>query len=520
MIFLKMDDGSAILLSVIILLVIIALSVGCYFLIKRNLRKEKEANAIIVDEAISKKQMETSIRHYIKKVKQFGALSLLYVDIDGFTELNNVFGKETCDELLKEVARRIIRKMPYKTSICQYDGDEFLIFIKDEDNKKNLSSFATSLIDVLSNPYQIINDESISITVSIGMVSYPQAGSTYEELIGNLELTTYVSKRNGGDRFTDYYASIKSEETDNMLYYKEVKNAIKNGEFDLFYQPIFDLKERVLFGCECLMRWLIPGGGMRNPNEFLNILEQSGDIKWVGTWGLEKMIKTHDKLQEEFPTIPLKFSLNLSTKQLLDPNLANDFIDIAKKNNAKPENYMLEITDFRTLERIAGVRTNIHKLRDFGFNVAVDGFDIDGQSVEEIKRSPVDVIKLGRSFVKDIDNNFNKEKNLEILAKFAFDNNKMIISEGIETPEVASYVKENEVMFGQGYLFSKPISEEEFSEYIATRRYLTPLNEIAQYEDEAKLNGTLKKKKTSDSSSNTVTVSTTTNQLPSDIKPE
>ena len=131
--------------------------------------------------------------------------------------------------------------------------------------------------------------------------------------------------------------SIKSEETDNMLYYKEVKNAIKNGEFDLLYQPIFDLKERVLFGCECLMRWLIPGGGMRNPNEFLNILEQSGDIKWVGTWGLEKMIKTHDKLQEEFPTIPLKFSLNLSTKQLLDPNLANDFIDIAFLHTAYPK---------------------------------------------------------------------------------------------------------------------------------------------------------------------------------------
>ncbi len=486
MIFLKMEDGAAITLSVVAIIVTIGLGILFFFLIKRNIRKDKEANDVIIDGALPKKTMTSAIKTYIKKIDKFGALSLIYIDIDGFGELNEVFGKEACDELLKEVAGRILRNLPSKSSFCHYNADEFLIFIKDEDNKARIEKLENLLIDVISNPYQVMSDESISITASVGSVSYPIAGQTYEELMSNVELTTYVSKRNGGNMYTNYYASIKAEETENFTHFKEVKQAIKNGEFDLYYQPIFDLKNRVVYGCECLMRWILPDGSLRNPAEFLKILEQSGDIKWVGTWGLEKMIKVHDKILEENPAFNLKFSLNLSTKQLIDSNLANDFIDIIKKTNSKPENYMLEITDFRTLEKISGIRTNIHKLRDFGFVLAVDGFVINGQSVDDVRKSPVDVIKLGRDFVMDISNNFNKEKNLEILVKYAIDNDKIVISEGIETPKVASYVKSNKVFYGQGYLFSKPISEDDFVKFIEERKYNHVFNDIANFEDENK----------------------------------
>ena len=492
--FLEMSDATAILLTFIALGIILILGIIFYFLIKRNIKKDKEAHDVIIEEAVSKKQMESSVKSYIKKIDKYGALSLLYVDIDGFSEITEIFGKETCDELLKEVAGRLLRVIPSKSSLCRYSADEFLIFIKDEDNKQRIEKVAYQINDILSNPFLLFNDETISLTASIGIVSYPRAGTTFEELMSNLELTTYVSKRNGGNRFTNYYASIKSEETDNMKYFKEVKQAIKNGEFELYYQPIFDLKNLMLVGCECLMRWHHPTEGIKNPAEFLKVLEQSGDIKWVGTWGLERMVKTHDKFEELFPTIPLRFSLNLSTKQLLDPNLAADFIDTMKHTNSKPEFYMFEINDFRTLEKIASVRTNIHKLRDYGFNVGVDGFIINGQSVDEIRKSPVDVIKLGRDFLRDIDNNFNREKNLEILVKYAFENKKLIISEGIETIEMASYVKGLKVNYGQGYLFSKPISETEFKEFIETRKYQDVLNALSSYEDEKKLSGKVEEK--------------------------
>ena len=477
------SDGGSIVLMFVYLLITIGLGVLFFFLIKRNIRKEKEANDVIIESAITSKHMVESIKGYIKKVDRFGALTLMYVDIDGFGDLNEVFGTEACDQLLKEVAARIMRALPYKASLCRYVNDEFLIFIKDEDNKSRIERLAARLNEVIQAPYQVLQGESINMSASIGVVTYPIAGENFDDLYSHLQLTTYVSKRDGGNKFTNFYASIASEEQDNMMYYREVKQAILNKEFVLYFQPIVNLGEKLMYGAEALMRWNHPTKGVQAPATFLKVLEQSGDIKWVGEWGIESMIKMNAMMKEKFPTIPLKFSLNLSTKQLLDAQLANKFIDIMNKNNARAEEYMLEISDFMMMEKIAVIKTNIYKLRDFGFKIAVDGFELDGQSVQNIQRSPIDVIKLGRSFLKDVENNFMKERLLSILVKFATDNNKLLISEGIETAEITKYVKEQSVYYGQGYYFAKPMNQEAFIEYIDRHQYRVLLEDVSALED-------------------------------------
>ena len=480
---LEMETGPAIVLTFVAILVTLGLSAGCFFLIRRNIRKEKEASQIIVENAVTKKAMEESIRGYIKKIDRFGAFTLLYIDIDGFGDLNEVFGHDACDQLLKEVANRIIRVLPYKASITRYENDEFLVFVKDEDNIQRIEKLAQRITEVIDQPYQVTAGESINITASVGVTTYPQAGENFEDLYSNLLLTTYVSKRDGGNKFTNFYASIVEEEKDNMAYFQEVKHAILNKEFVLYYQPIVNLNEKVLAGAEALMRWNHPTKGVQAPATFLKVLEQSGDIKWVGEWGIETMIRMHNTLAEKFPTVTCRLSLNLSTKQLLDSNLANKFIDIMQKNNAKPEHYMLEISDFMVMEKIAVIRTNIYKLRDYGFKIAVDGFELDGQSVQAIQKSPIDVIKLGRSFLKDIENNFMKEKLLQILVKYAVDNNRTLICEGIETAEVGKYVKAQHVTLGQGYFFAKPLATDAFIEYIDRHQYRVLLDDISALED-------------------------------------
>ena len=481
--FLAIDDGAAILLTFVVLIIIIGLSVVFFFLIKRNLRIEREEHEIIVENAITRNQMISSIGQYIKKVDRFGALTLMYIDIDGFSDLNEVFGEETCDQILKEMATRILRILPYRASLTRFENDEFLVFIRDEDNRDRIEKLADAINNIISNPYQVLVGESVAITASIGIVSYPQAGQNFDELYSNLQLTTYVSKRDGGNKFTNFYSSIKEEETDNMMYFKEVKSAIQNREFVLYYQPIVNLADKTLSGAEALMRWNHPTKGVQSPATFLKVLEQTGDIKWVGEWGIETMIRTHNALAEKFPTVPLRLSLNLSTKQMLDPNLANKFIDLMNKNNARADQYMLEISDFMMMEKIAIIKTNIYKLKDYGFKIAVDGFELDGQSVQAIQKSPIDVIKLGRNFLKDVENNYMKEKLLQILVKFAQDNNRTIISEGIETAEIAKYVKDQSVFYGQGYYFAKPMGLEAFEEYIEKKQYRLLLDEVSAIED-------------------------------------
>ena len=480
---LEMETGPAIVLTFVAILVTLGLSAGCFFLIRRNIRKEREASQIIVENAVTKKAMEESIKGYIKKIDRFGAFTLLYIDIDGFGDLNEVFGHDACDQLLKEVANRIIRVLPYKASITRYVNDEFLVFVKDEDNIQRIEKLAQRITEVIDQPYQVTAGESINITASVGVTTYPQAGENFDDLYSNLLLTTYVSKRDGGNKFTNFYASIVEEEKDNMAYFQEVKHAILNKEFVLYYQPIVNLNEKVLAGAEALMRWNHPTKGVQAPATFLKVLEQSGDIKWVGEWGIETMIRMHNTLAEKFPTVTCRLSLNLSTKQLLDSNLANKFIDIMQKNNAKPEHYMLEISDFMVMEKIAVIRTNIYKLRDYGFKIAVDGFELDGQSVQAIQKSPIDVIKLGRSFLKDIENNFMKEKLLQILVKYAVDNNRTLVCEGIETAEVGKYVKAQHVTLGQGYFFAKPLATDAFIEYIDRHQYRVLLDDISALED-------------------------------------
>ena len=480
---LEMETGPAIVLTFVAILVTLGLSAGCFFLIRRNIRKEREASQIIVENAVTKKAMEESIKGYIKKIDRFGAFTLLYIDIDGFGDLNEVFGHDACDQLLKEVANRIIRVLPYKASITRYVNDEFLVFVKDEDNTQRVEKLAQRITEVIDQPYQVTAGESINITASVGVTTYPQAGENFDDLYSNLLLTTYVSKRDGGNKFTNFYASIVEEEKDNMAYFQEVKHAILNKEFVLYYQPIVNLNEKVMAGAEALMRWNHPTKGVQAPATFLKVLEQSGDIKWVGEWGIETMIRMHNTLAEKFPTVTCRLSLNLSTKQLLDSNLANKFIDIMQKNNAKPEHYMLEISDFMVMEKIAVIRTNIYKLRDYGFKIAVDGFELDGQSVQAIQKSPIDVIKLGRSFLKDIENNFMKEKLLQILVKYAVDNNRTLICEGIETAEVGKYVKAQHVTLGQGYFFAKPLATDAFIEYIDRHQYRVLLDDISALED-------------------------------------
>lgn len=436
----------------------------------------KEKNNSIHERAIPKSQIIKLITKHIKRVGNFGTATLIMVDIDEFRNLIEVHGEEICNKVLKEVTTRLVELIPENASISQMKLDGILIFIPDEGTQSRIEKLCKKMLESARAPFRNEELENINITASIGVCTYPQSGSVVKILLDNLDLATFVSKRNGGNKVTSYYATLSDDERDNMMYYEEIRTAIQKKEFVLYYQPIVDFQNKTLFGAEALMRWNHPTKGVLPPQDFIQLMEQTGDIHWVGQWGIERMIRFQQAMQTKFPHFPLIFSLNLCLKQLLNADMAKNLIEIAKKRNVKTSRIMLEITDFMVYEKMKVVEANITRLKAFGFKIAVDGFPLDPQSVLAIQKCPVDVIKLGRIFLKDITNNFSQEKLLVNLMDYCHKNKKIVVCEGIETKELLNYVLDQNIDYGSGFYFARALDIPSFIKYIEEERWKTKLD--------------------------------------------
>lgn len=459
-----------VVLSIIFVIIAIILGVGIFFLIKLNIKKLSEDNNVIDDKLVSKAEMDRSITSYIKKVGKFGDFSLIYIDIDNFTNTNELFGSEQCDEFLKEIAARFERRYPYRTVISRYKADEFLIFIKENLTYEQVCKVCENLLSDVRTKLFVSTDESIVLTASAGICLYPSCGRDTANLVKNLELATYISKREGGNKYTVYYNNLTKDETSNFEFFKEVKAAIANKEFCLYYQPMIDLIHDTVYGFEALMRWNHPKEGVLPPAKFITIMEQSGDIYWVGKWGLELLAQKLLELQKA-GNADINVSLNLSSKQLTYEDLSDDLILVAKKAGVDAKHIILEVNGYQMFSGAMNVKNNLLKLRDYGFKVAVDGFDLDYTTITRIAKEPIDIIKLNRSFLSDIENNDIKEKFVHMLVETSDSINRTVISEGVETKEHEEYIEKNGIKFAQGYYYSKPMEDSLVLDFVRYKKW-------------------------------------------------
>ena len=487
------SGGNALMVTLIAVLVVILLGVLFFFLIKYNYKKFHEESDNLTEQTITKAEMNRAISNYIKKVGRFGEFTLIYIDIDNFTSMNDIFGREQCQEFLTEIAQRFVKRFPYRTVISNYSNDEFMIFIKDNLTYEQVCKITDQLLADVRGKLYVSTRDSISLTASAGICMYPSCGRTTEELVKNLELSTYISKREGGNKYTMYYRTLATDESENYKFFLEIKKAILNKEFCLYYQPIINLNTDNVYGFEALMRWNHPEQGVLPPAKFMSIMEKSGDIYWVGKWGLELLCS---KFKEVQPLVGDDFhlTLNLSTKQLTYESLADDLVLVAKKASVAASSIVLEISGYAMFEKMDNVKQNLLKLRDAGFTIAVDGFDLDYSTITKISKEPIDMIKISRNFFLDeVEGDSNnprpttsdaeklaaekeetksiKEKFAKMLIETANVAHRVVVSEGIETKDQVEYVKGLGVTLGQGYYYSKPISESELPDFIRLRKW-------------------------------------------------
>jgi diguanylate cyclase (GGDEF)-like protein len=463
----QLNNQTTIILTVIAMLIML----GFIYLLGRSYFKERrrvlEEKALSIEGVLSKSELTSIIASYIARIGKEGQFSLVYVDLDKFTDFVNAFGQHESDKILEKIVKNMEYALPKGVKISRFQNDEFLIFLTADYDRTETVDIANKLKAAIARPIKLFGDTQINATASIAISFYPVHGFTLKDLLSSLHLATYIIKKNGGNAIKVYSDEMSAAGGEHVEYYYQIKHAIQHKEFQLYYHPMIDLQNNELFGVEALIRWNHPEHGLLSPFKFLGIMEQSGDINWIGQWGLESLIKTYQELKQEFPKKEIKFSMNLSPKQLMSESLPSDFLKILKKYRMNADPIILEIIEFAVFEKQISIFKNLKKLKEIGFSIAIDGFGLDYATLSKVEELDIDIIKLDNEFLKE-EESYMKAKFASLLVEFAKKNNYQVICEVIESKEMADEARTYNINIMQGFYFSKPLSAESLRGYIGT----------------------------------------------------
>lgn len=474
MVLVYINPSLAVFLSIICLLATIGLGYLLFLLAKKERKKYLDEVANFIDGVETKNEIIAEVKTYISR-RDIAEFTMLLIDFDNFKDLISNFGQIESDRVLKKLIEKIVKTLPLRMSIGRLRDDQFIVFDRGDYSREEMVRLSRTILDVVREPVGLFDEAEVKVTCSIGIAYYPAHGQTFKQLLGSLEIVTFVCKRNGGDQYRIYSPESNESESSNMEYYYQIKDGIKNKEFDMYYQPIIDGKTKDIYAIEGLLRWNHPTLGLLSPYKFINIMEQTGDIHWVGLWGFETVVKKHLELKKKFNR-EFKLSLNLSPKQLANESLPHDFQKILKKYRVQAVNFILEIEEFTIFEGLDVVQNNLSKLNRLGFSIAVDGMGLDYKGLKKLQNNAINVIKMDRDFLNEEDQNI-KSKFIEILIDYAIKNRCVLISEGVEDYSYLARSKSLGIDVYQGYWFSKPISSDDIDDYITYRDYLDKLKD-------------------------------------------
>ncbi|TNF07270.1 MAG: GGDEF domain-containing protein, partial [Bacillota bacterium] len=426
-----------------------------------------EERALSIEGVLSKTEITSMITSYMARLGKDGQFSLIYIDLDKFSDFINAFGQTESEKILEKIVKNIEYVLPKGVKIARLQNDEFLIFLTMDYDRTEVVDLGNKLKVAIGRSIKLFGDTQINATGSIAIAFYPVHGSTLKDMLDSLKIATYIIKKNGGNAVRVYNEEMSDQAGEHVEYYYQIKHAIQHKEFQLFYHPMINVKTNNLYGVEALIRWNHPEHGLLSPFKFLGIMEQSGDINWIGLWGIETLIKTYQELKQEFPKREILFSMNLSPKQLMNDSLAMDFQKILKKYRMSADSIILEIIEFAVFDKQINIFKNLKKLKELGFKIAIDGFGLDYATLSRVEELDIDIIKLDNEFLKE-EESYMKAKFASLLVEFAKRNKYEVVCEVIENKEMLDEAKKYNIDIMQGFYFSKPLSAEALRGYIGT----------------------------------------------------
>ena len=388
------------------------------------------------------------------------SFALLYFDLDEFKLINDTLGHDAGDELLVEVAKRLTGRLRDDDTIARLGGDEFAVILSDIKDKMQAGHIAANLQEAFQEPVQL-GTHTVGISASIGITIAPEDAVDEELLLKHADLAMYEAKARGKNTYRFFSQELNDAANERLLIESQLREAIREQQFILFYQPKIDLRTETLVGYEALIRWLRPDNTLIPPARFIGVAESTGLIVQIGEWIILEACRFLARQQSRGYNVTV--SVNLSARQFHDNNLPGMIERIIKRTGVEPTALVFEITESMLMGDTDAAIKQLNQLKRLGVSLSIDDFGTGYSSLSYLKRFPVDELKIDRSFVKDIPEDQN---DMDIVAAIIAMAQKMqlrVVAEGVESAAQATFLKQNACYLVQGYYFSMPLAEQELS---------------------------------------------------------
>lgn len=417
-------------------------------------------------------QFNEKLKQFVESNRQ---VAVLFIDLDQFKKINDTWGHSVGDDLLRQVAQRLINCVGKEDMVSRLGGDEFTV-ISPINTKNEAALAAEKIVKQIQKPFFIGNSE-FYIKASIGISLYPTDGKDIDTLIKSSDIAMYRSKELGGNNYGFFTSSMNRSLEERVDLERLLYTALDHDEFVLYYQPQIDLRTGDIFGAEALVRWIHPQRGLIPPDQFISIAEETGLIVPIGDWVLRTACIQAKKWNREHHH-PVHISVNLSVKQFIANNFIESVDRIIRETGVNPNLLEIELTETIILQSTESVITTMHQLKELGVRISIDNFGTGYSSLGYLKDFPIDSLKIDQSFIKSLTTN---DKNIAIIsAVIALARNLGLqsVAEGIETPEQLYFLQTEGCDLAQGYYYSRPLPVDQMSDL------LDPSEWRADYEDE------------------------------------
>jgi len=398
-----------------------------------------------------------------------GEVAVLYLDLDQFKQVNDSLGHMGGDKLLQSVAERLQEQVRLPDTVSRQGGDEFVVLLQEVKSKADAEVVTKRILEAVAQVHSIGEDE-ISITASVGVSRYPEDGVDAETLVKHADTALYQAKASGSGSFKFFKAAMNARAVYRRKMAEDLRWALERNEFQLHYQPTIDLKSGAISGVEALLRWTSAKRGAVAPETFLEVAEETGLMLPIGAWVLREACRQAKSwLEEGLPAVSM--AVNISAMHLQDGRFRSEVKKVLEETGLSPAMLELEVAETVLTELPDRARTAVQSLRQMGVKVSIDDFGAGYSSLSHLKRLPVDILKIDRSFLHPLKEQLDDTSIAVAIIRMGRSLKLRVVAEGVESLEDMKFLQAQDCDEAQGFFFSAPVPAEQFAAMLRKRQF-------------------------------------------------